>query len=251
MNNNLTNINQGTQFDIFNYKNLGSVRCYVDQQGMKWFCHLDVCNILGIKDPSTAMRRLGEPGVCSTRVGVQTGVKADGTPAIQYVDINFINEGNLFRLITGSRKPEAQEFTNWVCDTVLPSLMNKGYYAMQPMTEMEMINKMSSHIIETDAIIESIEGRLASLEEWKAEADRLFYMYGMTGRVTIRGYAIVNNIAITNNEAKFLGGEATKLTLERGMCVDTVPDPRWGVVNTYPKEILDEVFSNYFTNRNN
>lgn len=69
--------------------------------------------------------------------------------------------------------------------------------------------------------------------------------------MTIRGYAIANNIAITNNEAKFLGGEATKLTLERGMCVDTVPDPRWGVVNTYPKEILDEVFSNYFTKRNN
>ena len=242
MNNNLTNINQGTQFDIFNYKNLGSVRCYVDQQGMKWFCHGDVCNILGIKDHSRAVSRLSVDGVRLTQVIDNLG---------RTQQANFINEGNLFRLITGSRKPEAQEFTNWVCDTVLPSLMNKGYYAMQPMTEMEMINKMSSHIIETDARIDAMEGRLASLEEWKAEADRLFYMYGMTGRMTIRGYAIAHNIAITNNEAKFLGGEATKLTLERGMCVDTVPDPRWGVVNTYPKEILDEVFSNYFTNRNN
>ena len=241
MNNNLTNINQGTQFDIFNYKNLGSVRCYVDQQGMKWFCLADVCNILGINQASATLRRLDSKGVISNHTLTNGGTQ----------QLNFINEGNLFRLITGSRKPEAQEFTNWVCDTVLPNLMNKGYYAMQPMTEMQMINKMSSHIIETDAIIEAMEGRLASLEEWKAEADRLFYMYGMTGRMTIRGYAIAHNIAITNNEAKFLGGEATKLTLERGMCVDTVPDPRWGVVNTYPKEILDEVFSNYFTNRNN
>ena len=242
MNNNLTNINQQTQFDIFNYKNLGSVRCYISQDGQKWFCMTDVCNILGIVNPHVAMRRLSSDGVCSTPVIDNLG---------RTQQANFINEGNLFRLITGSRKPEAQEFTNWVCDTVLPNLMNKGYYSMQPMTEMEMINKMSSHIIETDAIIESMEGRLASLEEWKAEADRLFYMYGMTGRMTIRGYAIAHNIAITNNEAKFLGGEATKLTLERGMCVDTVPDPRWGVVNTYPKEILDEVFSNYFANRNN
>ena len=242
MNNNLTNINQGTQFDIFNYKNLGSVRCYVDQRGLKWFCLIDVCNILTINNPSQALNRLDQNGLISNEVIDSMGRTQQTT---------FLNEGNLFRLITGSRKPEAREFTNWVCDTVLPSLMNKGYYAMQPMTEMEMINKMSSHIIETDARIDAMEGRLASLEEWKAEANRLFYMYGMTGRMTIRGYAIAHNIAITNNEAKFLGGEATKLTLERGMCVDTVPDPRWGVVNTYPKEILDEVFSNYFTNRNN
>lgn len=236
MNSNLTNVNQGTQFDIFNYKNLGSVRCYVDQQGMKWFCHGDVCNILGIKDHSRAVSRLSIDGVRLTQVIDNLG---------RTQQANFINEGNLFRLITGSRKPEAQEFTNWVCDTVLPSLMNKGYYAMnKPTTTEELLACAVSHI-------HDINIRVTSLEEFREEAEKLFHLYGMTGRVTIRGYAIVNNIAITNNEAKFLGGEAAKLTLERGMCVDTVPDPRWGVVNTYPKEILDEVFSNYFANRNN
>lgn len=148
-------------------------------------------------------------------------------------------------LIFTSRKPEAKEFRAWVCNEVLPSLMNKGYYAMnKPATTEELLACAVSHI-------HDINIRVTSLEEFREEAEKLFHLYGMTGRVTIRGYAIVNNIAITNNEAKFLGGEATKLTLERGMCVDTVPDPRWGVVNTYPKEILDEVFSNYFTNRNN
>lgn len=181
------------------------------------------------------MYRLDQKGVVLTDTLTNGGMQ----------QLNFINEGNLFRLITGSRKPEAQEFTNWVCDTVLPSLMNKGYYAMnKPATTEELLACAVSHI-------HDINIRVTSLEEFREEAEKLFQLYGMTGRVTIRGYAIVNNIAITNNEAKFLGGEATKLTLERGMCVDTVPDPRWGVVNTYPKEILDEVFSNYFTNRNN
>lgn len=47
MNENLPVVqNQGTQFDIFNYKNLGSVRCYISQDGQKWFCLMDVCNIL-------------------------------------------------------------------------------------------------------------------------------------------------------------------------------------------------------------
>ena len=55
--NNLLQVPNGT-FDIFNYKNLGSVRCYVGLDGQKWFCHLDVCNILGISDQNVAMRRL-------------------------------------------------------------------------------------------------------------------------------------------------------------------------------------------------
>lgn len=236
MNNNLTNINQGTQFDIFNYKNLGSVRCYVSQDGQKWFCMMDVCNILGIKNNRDAMSRLRPDGVGTTDVIDSMGRLQQAT---------FVNEGNLMELIFTSRKPEAKEFRAWVCNEVLPSLMNKGYYAMnKPATTEELLACAVSHI-------HDINIRVTSLEEFREEAEKLFHLYGMTGRVTIRGYAIVNNIAITNNEAKFLGGEATKLTLERGMCVDTVPDPRWGVVNTYPKEILDEVFSNYFTNRSN
>lgn len=235
MNNGLTNINQGTQFDIFNYKNLGSVRCYVDQQGMKWFCMMDVCNILGINNSRQATTRLDSRGVITNDTLTNGGIQ----------QLIFVNEGNLMELIFTSRKPEAKEFRAWVCNEVLPNLMNKGYYAMnKPATTEELLACAVSHI-------HDINIRVTSLEEFREEAEKLFHLYGMTGRVTIRGYAIVNNIAITNNEAKFLGGEATKLTLERGMCVDTVPDPRWGVVNTYPKEILDEVFSNYFTNRNN
>lgn len=51
MNNNLLqNINGNNPFEIFNYKNLGSVRCYIDQQGIKWFCHNDVCGILDLSN---------------------------------------------------------------------------------------------------------------------------------------------------------------------------------------------------------
>lgn len=117
--NNLPQVSNG-KFDIFNYKNLGSVRCYIDQQGVKWFCHNDVCGILGMVDPHVAKRRLDPKGVCSIPVLTNGGMQ----------NANFINEGNLFRLITGSKKDEAQEFTNWVCDVVLPNLMNKGYYIM-------------------------------------------------------------------------------------------------------------------------
>lgn len=154
--------NQETRFDIFNYKNLGSVRCYVDQQGMKWFCHGDVCNILQISDPSQTLNTLERHGVISNEIIDLMGIARQET---------FVDQGNLFILITGSSKPEAREFTNWVCDTVLPNLMNKVYYAKKNeglLTTEELMQQMSIHVY-------SLNQRITSLEEWKAEANKLLY----------------------------------------------------------------------------
>lgn len=42
-------------------------------------------------------------------------------------------------------------------------------------------------------------------------------------------------------EASSIGRKATKLCKERDLDVGSVPDPRFGRANTYPKHILDEV----------
>lgn len=69
------------------------------------------CQILGIKDPSIAMRRLSDKGVCQIQVFTKTGNKMK----------TFINEENLYMLIGRSDKPQAQKFMDWVYDEVLPS----------------------------------------------------------------------------------------------------------------------------------
>lgn len=43
------------------------------------------------------------------RIGVQTGTKADGTPAIQEVELTFIPEGDIYRLAARSKLPGADE----------------------------------------------------------------------------------------------------------------------------------------------
>jgi hypothetical protein len=43
-------------------------------------------------------------------------------------EMNFINEGNLYRLILRSQMPNAENFESWVCDEVLPQIRKKGYY---------------------------------------------------------------------------------------------------------------------------
>ena len=125
--NNIT-MNGNNPFEIFNYKNLGSVRTRLDEHGNPWFSLLDVCNILGIKDSYTVADRLFDPGKVLTQVGVQTGFKADGTPALQYVSMTFIDEGNLYKVIMGSRKPEAEAFQRWICYEVIPMIRRTGAY---------------------------------------------------------------------------------------------------------------------------
>ena len=229
-NNNLPQTTNGNNpFEIFNYKNLGSVRCYIDQFGMKWFCNVDVCNILDITDQNVALRRLDPKGMCLTPILTNGGVQ----------NAKFINEGNLMELIFSSKKPEAKEFRHWVCHEVLPQLSSKGYYNMsKPMSMPQIVEQIAFNV-------QGLDNRVKDLEVWQDEVKQLFEIYGLTGSVSVRGYAIMNNIPITNNQAKFLGAEATKLAKSRGLEIKTIPDPRYGFVNGYPKIILDEVFSTY------
>lgn len=118
MNTNLPSNGNNNPFEIFNYKNLGSVRCYIDQMGVKWFCHKDVCDILEIINSRDALYRLNPKGVIITDTLTNGGMQK----------LNFINEGNLMELIFTSRKPEAKEFRAWVCQEVLPALARTGMY---------------------------------------------------------------------------------------------------------------------------
>ena len=76
-----------------------------------------------------AKTRLSKDGVIINDVGVQTGIKSDGTPALQTVKATFVNESNLYKLIFQSRKKEAENFTEWVTSEVLPDIRKHGMYA--------------------------------------------------------------------------------------------------------------------------
>ena len=115
---------------IFENSEFGEIRTViVNDEPM--FCLADVCRALGIKNVSDCKNRLNEAGVVTNEVGVQTGVKADGTPAIQKVKMNFINEPNLYKTIFQSRKEGAERFTDWVTSEVLPSIRQYGMYATE------------------------------------------------------------------------------------------------------------------------
>lgn len=114
----IANVNETRkEFEIFNYKNLGSVRTYIDEMGEPWFCLTDVCNILELTNVSRLRERLSEDGLTLSKVIDSMG---------RNQEVYFINEGNLYRAIGRSRKKEANNFMNWVFDEILPNLRKAG-----------------------------------------------------------------------------------------------------------------------------
>lgn len=107
------------EFEIFNYKNLGQVRTFLDENKNPWFCLNDICTILEISNITNLKERLREDGLGLTEV-------IDNLGRLQ--NMYFVDEGNLYRAIGRSRKPEAVPFMNWIYDEVIPSIRKHGFY---------------------------------------------------------------------------------------------------------------------------
>ena len=115
---------------IFNNRQFGVLEVVLID-GKEFFPATDVAKMLGYTNPEKAIRgHCKTPGCTIRSVGVETGTKADGTPAIQIVQKKYINEGNLYRLITHSKLPAAEKFESWVFDEVIPDIRRTGVYGM-------------------------------------------------------------------------------------------------------------------------
>jgi len=93
------------------------LRAMPDEQGESWFIAKDVCEILGYSNSARTINDL-----CR-----KSGIRNTYLPMFS-ANYKMIDEGNLYRLIIKSNKPESEPFENWVCDEVLPSIRKTGSY---------------------------------------------------------------------------------------------------------------------------
>ena len=98
-----------------------SIRVTLDDQGEPWFVAADACRVLGIVNGRQVTSSFpdDEKGVCSAY-----------TPGGNQ-QVTTLSEPGLYRLIFGSRRPEAESFRRWVIHEVLPSIRKTGAYAVQ------------------------------------------------------------------------------------------------------------------------
>lgn len=99
----------------------------IDRGGEPWWVAKDVCDALGIKDASDAVKGLDDDEKAGSPVN--SGRTQGGNP-----NALIINESGLYSLILRSRKPEAKRFKRWVTHEVLPAIRKTGSYAMPQAT---------------------------------------------------------------------------------------------------------------------
>lgn len=104
---------------IFNNAQFGEIRT-IDENGTVLFCGSDIAKALGYSNTKDALAR---------------HCKEDGVVFHDLIDnmgreqhAKFINEGNVYRLITHSKLPAAEQFESWVFDEVLPTIRRNGAY---------------------------------------------------------------------------------------------------------------------------
>lgn len=104
---------------IFENVQFGRIRTSLTESGEPLFCLADVCKALDLGNPSQVKQRLQKNGVISNEV-----IDSMNRPQL----MNFITEPNLYKCIFQSRKKEAEQFQDWVCGEVLPSIRKSGGY---------------------------------------------------------------------------------------------------------------------------
>lgn len=100
----------------------------VEESGTSWFVGKDVCQLLGYRNETAAMNRHCKEVMKRYPLQTSGGVQ----------ELRVLSEGDVMRLICGSKLPEAVIFERWVFEEVLPSIRKNGAYLSPTLTDAQM-----------------------------------------------------------------------------------------------------------------
>lgn len=107
------------ELTLFNNPEFGEIRTLETNDGKVLFCGADVAKALGYKNYRDALSKH-----CK---GV---VKCDTLTNGGKQELSFIPESDIYRLTFSSKLPNAEKFTDWIAEEVIPSIMRTGSYSM-------------------------------------------------------------------------------------------------------------------------
>jgi len=131
----------------------------VEVDGEPWWVAKDVCDVLGLGNPTEALRPLDEDEKSTLRISEGDG--GHGGP-----ERNIISESGLYTLILRSNKAEARPFRRWVTHEVLPSLRRNGFYAagQESRRDKSAVNALLAVIDKQNERVMKLEERLRKLQ---------------------------------------------------------------------------------------
>jgi anti-repressor protein len=180
---------------VFNFEGK-SVRV-VEHRGEPWWVAKDVCDVLGVTNPTEALRRLDddEKFALSYTEGKNLGFSH------ATAGVNIINESALYALIMRGKKTEARRFRKWVTSSVLPSIRRHGGYLTD--------EKIEEALTDPDTII-----RLA--QTLKAEREKRLALEAKAGEDRPR---VLFAQSVEASDCSILIGDLAKLIRQNGVRV--------------------------------
>ena len=136
----------------------GRVRVLEEGDGTILFCGADVARALGYRNTRSAVKR-------HCRYGVKRTVPHPQNPR-RLLDMFFLPEGDLYRLIIGSKLPSAVAFEKWVFDVLLPGLRAAGGYTVRR-------PEISALLFEKERQVQDLTAQLAERKDLELFASQL------------------------------------------------------------------------------
>ena len=146
----------------------------VDLDGQVCFVAKDVCNILGLANPTKALKSLDNDEKMTLTNSKGHSGQRGGAQFMTYV-----NESGLYKLIFKSRKNEAKEFTRWVTHDVLPSIRRSGMY---------LNDKAADAYMNNPELFRQMAERCSALEDKVAVLEQALnkrYSFSVLGEIVI------------------------------------------------------------------
>lgn len=91
-------------------------------------------------------------------------------------------------------------------------------------------------------ILVEMDSRVGAVEQGVRRLEHNCRRTITSNQLTVIAYANMKGIRPDEYNSSVVGRKATKLCKERNILVGKVVDSRYGLINTYPEEILDEIF---------
>lgn len=170
---------------VFSYE--GKEVRTLQKGGEPWWVLKDVCEVLGLSNPSIVATRLDADEVTKFDLGGLSG------------ESNIVSESGLYNVILRSDKPEARKFKRWVTHEVLPTIRRHGAYITSEKLEEIMNNP--------DAWIKV----LTALKEERQAKERLQI------QATVDRPKVVFADAVSVSDGTILIGELAKILKGNGI----------------------------------
>jgi prophage antirepressor-like protein len=237
-----------------------NVRIIMDENNQPMFVAKDVATVLGYANVKEAIKRHCRTGSRKLYPIIDSLGRTQ--------NVRVIYEPDVYRLIIGSRLPSAQRFERWVFEEVLPSIRKTGQYQIQPQTPTlndPVLQALTIMLAELDAV-KSNQARMSQeqaemdqrqreaelnslkrdrkLARNQAELDRKFQAIETAqDYFTMLGWwHLTFTTPLDNTKAAKYGRMASRYCREHGFEIGQISDPRFGLVNTYPREVLELLF---------